>query len=95
MVRSSCDDYRASADEESIEHQVNRKGGKKMDCDVLISYSSDILASRGNIKVWKERIGGGKLEIKSLGNGVEHFLAEEVPEKTAQAMVAFYSRPNL
>jgi len=90
VIRATCDDYRASFNEEIKEHEDDQKEGRKMDSDVLVLYSSKFLASRGKIEVWENWMGRGKLETKGFGDGVGHFIAEEAPEKTAEAVVAFY-----
>jgi hypothetical protein len=92
VIRASCDDYRASAFEEIQEHEDDQREGRKMDCDVLICYSATFLASRGKIEVWEEWMGKGKLETNGFGDGVGHFVAEEAPEQTAEAIVAFYNK---
>ena len=90
VVRASCDDYRASAFEEFQEHEEDQKEGRKMDCDVLVCYSAGFLARRGKVEVWADWMGKGKLETKGFGDGVGHFISEEAPELTAEAMAAFY-----
>ncbi|KUJ08381.1 putative Fluoroacetate dehalogenase [Mollisia scopiformis] len=94
VIRATCDDYRASAEEEVKQHEDDQREGRKLDSDVLLLYSSSFLASRGSVEIWKEWMGKGNLEMKGLGDGVGHFVAEEAPEKTAEAMVTFYNNHN-
>lgn len=91
VVRASCDDYRASADEEIKEHEDDQKAGRKMDTDVLVLYSSLFLPTRGDANSWQDWMGKGNLETKGFGDGVGHFVAEEAPEETAEAISAFYN----
>jgi hypothetical protein len=91
VIRASCDDYRASAFEEIQEHEDDQREGRKMDADVLVLYSSAFQATRGRIEDWQDWMGKGKLETKGFGDGIGHFIAEEAPEQTAKAIVAFYN----
>lgn len=91
VIRASCDDYRASAFEEIKEHEDDQREGRKMDSDVLLLYSAAFLVRRGNVEVWEDWVGRGKLETRGLGEGVGHFVAEEAAEETAEAMVEFYN----
>jgi hypothetical protein len=61
-----------------------------MDVDVLLCYSATFLGGRGKIEVWDEWMGKGKLEKKGFGDGIGHFVAEEAPELTAEAIGGFY-----
>jgi len=91
VIRATCDDYRASAEEELGEHEDDQKAGRKVDCDVLVLYSDAFLGSRGKIEVWQDWVGEkGTLETRGIGGGTGHFLAEEAPEETAEKMLAFY-----
>lgn len=92
VIRASCDDYRASADEEVAEHDDDQAQGRKMDCDVLVLYSAAFAATRGDIGVWRQWMGRGRLELKSFGDGAGHFIAEECPEGVADAIADFYTR---
>jgi pimeloyl-ACP methyl ester carboxylesterase len=90
VIRASCDDYRAGAFEEVIEHEEDQREGRKMDCDVMVLYSATFLPTRGKIETWEEWMGKGKLETRGFGDGVGHFIAEEAPDETAEAIFAFY-----
>ncbi|KAF4635650.1 hypothetical protein G7Y89_g2439 [Cudoniella acicularis] len=93
VIRASCDDYRAGAQEDIKLQEEDQKAGRKIDIDVLALYSAHYLGKRYDIQeVWSEWMGKGKLEVEGFGDGVGHFIAEEVPEKTASAMVAFYNK---
>lgn len=61
-----------------------------MDGDVLVLYSARLLPTRGKVESWNEWMGKGRLETRGFGDGVGHFVAEEAPERTAEAVREFY-----
>lgn len=94
VVTASCDDYRAGAEEDVLLQEQDQKAGRKMDCPVLKIYSELFLGSKYDMRaVWEEFVGkDGRLELVSVGVGVGHFVAEEAPVETAEAMIRFYQR---
>ncbi|KAH7385058.1 putative Fluoroacetate dehalogenase [Cadophora sp. MPI-SDFR-AT-0126] len=93
VIRATCDDYRAGAEEDVVLQEEDQKAGRKMDCPVLKIYSELFLGSKYDMKaVWGEFMGKGELELVSVGGGVGHFVAEEGPVETAEAIVRFYER---
>lgn len=94
VIEATCDDYRAGAQEDIEEQERDQKAGKKIDIDVLAIYSEEYLGTRYEMeKVWQEWVSGiGKLEMFGIGGGSGHFVAEEAPEETANAIAGFYER---
>ncbi|KAL2060884.1 hypothetical protein VTL71DRAFT_8936 [Oculimacula yallundae] len=93
VVEASCDDYRAGAEEDVVAQEEDQKAGRKMDCPVLKVYSELFLGKKYDMRaVWEEFMGQGTLEMVSIGNGAGHYVAEEAPEETAEAIVRFYER---
>jgi hypothetical protein len=93
VIRASCDDYRAGAQEDIQLQDEDQKAGRKVDTDVLALYSADYIGKRYDVKqVWQEWMGNGKLEVEGFGGGVGHFIAEETPEKAASAILSFYNK---
>ena len=94
VVRASCDDYCAGAEEDVLLQEEDQMAGRKMDCPVLKIYSELFLGSKYDMRaVWKEFVGkDGELELVNVGNGVGHFVAEEAPVETAEAIMRFYER---
>ncbi|RFU30462.1 hypothetical protein B7463_g5854, partial [Scytalidium lignicola] len=91
VIRASCDDYRAGAQEDIEEQRKDQEQGRKLDIDTLLIYSDDYIGKRYNFeKVWSEWMGSGKLNITPIGDGIGHFLAEEAPEKTTSTISLFY-----
>lgn len=93
VIRASCDDYRAGTFEDITQQEEDQKAGRKLDADVLVLYSAGYLGSRYNVQeVWSQWMGKGKLETDGFADGVGHFIPEEAPERTADAIRLFYSR---
>ncbi|TVY73616.1 Fluoroacetate dehalogenase [Lachnellula suecica] len=93
VIRASCDDYRAGAEEDIQLQDEDQKEGRKVDIDVLVLYSADYLGKRYDLQeVWQKWMGKGKLEVEGFGDGVGHFIAEEAPEKIASAIQSFYNQ---
>lgn len=93
VVAASCDDYRAGAEEDVVLQEEDQKEGRKMDGPVMKVYSELFLGSKYDMSaVWGEFMGKGQLELVSIGGGVGHFVAEEAPAETAEAMVRFYRK---
>lgn len=91
---ATCDDCRAGANEDVKQQEKDQKAKRKIrNIDVLVLYSAEYLGKRYDVqKVWEEWMGEGELEVKSVGNGCGHFIAEERPEQTAAAIVKFYQK---
>ncbi len=93
VVKATCDDYRAGAEEDAELQEWDQKSGAKLDVNVLAVYSADYLGKRYDVrKVWEEWMGDGKLDVLGIGDRCGHFIAEEAPEKTAEAIAEFYFR---
>ncbi|KAE8441237.1 hypothetical protein EG329_005601 [Mollisiaceae sp. DMI_Dod_QoI] len=90
VVRATCDDYRAGAFEDLEEEEKDQNEGRKFNVDVMFLYSSGFLGSRYNGDEWRNCMGSGKFQEIGFGDGVGHFIAEEAPEKTAEALLGFY-----
>jgi pimeloyl-ACP methyl ester carboxylesterase len=91
VVKATCDDYRAGAEEDVQLQESDQKSGAKLDVPVLAVYSANYLGKRYDVrKVWEEWMGYGKVEVLGIGERCGHFIAEEAPEKTAEAIAEFY-----
>lgn len=91
VVKASCEDYRAAAEEDVRLQRRDQAQGKKIDIPTLVLYSESYLGSRYNVaEVWKEWVGPrGTLRTEGLGGDVGHLLAEEAPEWTAKTIMNF------
>ena len=96
VVRATCDDYRAGAEEDIKLQEEDQRAGRKIDVDVLAVFSRDYLGKRYDVRaVWEEWVSESakeKLEVLGIGGGVGHFIAEEAPEEVAKAIVGFYDK---
>lgn len=91
VVKASCEDYRAGAEEDVWLQKRNQAQRKKIEIPMLVVYSESYLGTRYDIsKVWKDWVGPkGRLKTEGLDGGVGHFFAEEAPERTAKAITGF------
>lgn len=96
VVRATCDDYRAGAEEDVELQKEDQDMGRKIDVNVLAMFSKDYLGTRYDVRnVWEEWMTDGsenKLDVLPIGGGVGHFIAEEAEEEVAEAILGFYNK---
>jgi pimeloyl-ACP methyl ester carboxylesterase len=96
VIRASCEDYRAGAEEDIQLQKQDQASGRKLLIDTLVLYSTDYLGSRYDVEnvwhQWSER--PSTVFVQGFGGGVGHFIAEEGPEETASAIDSFWQRLN-
>ena len=89
-IHASCEDYRAAAtiDLEHDEADMHRK----LSCRVLALWGEKGFVGRKYdvLDVWRKRA----LHVEGHGIPSGHFLAEEAPQETLDALMAFFSRPD-
>ena len=85
-IHASCEDYRAAATID-IEHD-DADGEKKVEAPLLALWGSKGTVHRlfDPIALWKQRANDVRGEALPSG----HYLAEEVPEQTAERLLAFF-----
>jgi haloacetate dehalogenase len=85
-IHASCEDYRAAATID-IEHD-DADGDKKVEAPLLALWGSKGVVQRlfDPIALWKQRAKDVRGEALPSG----HYLAEEVPEQTAERLLAFF-----
>ena len=92
-VHSICEEYRAAATLD-VEHDLeDRRSGRRISCPVLVLWSG-----RGPLNTWYSDI-GGPLEVwRAWADEVQggpldagHFFPEEIPERTAEELGAFFA----
>ena len=85
-IHASCEDYRAAATID-IEHD-DADGGKKVVAPLLALWGSKGVVNRlfDPIALWKQRAADVRGEALPSG----HYLAEEVPEQTAERLLTFF-----
>jgi pimeloyl-ACP methyl ester carboxylesterase len=96
VIRASCEDYRAGAEEDIQLQKQDQASGHKLSIDILVLYSTDYLGSRYDIDhVWDQWSGeSSTVFVQGIGKGVGHFIAEERPEETASAITSFWQHLN-
>lgn len=89
-VHAACEDYRASAGIDLEHDQDSRARGERIACDTLVVWGE-----RGVIQrlfdpqaLWQAQCAG---RVQGLALPAGHFLPEELPAETAQALRGFFT----
>jgi haloacetate dehalogenase len=87
-----CEEYRAAATIDREHDKANRAKGHRIECPVLALWSAE-----GALDAWYVEEGGPLAlwrawsdDVQGQALGAGHFLAEEVPEQTADALARFF-----
>lgn len=87
-----CEEYRAAAGIDREHDQADRSSGRRIACPLLVLWG------RGAVGDWYAEQGGPLGVWRAFGDDVQgdalaagHFLAEEAPEQTAEALRDFFS----
>jgi len=91
VIRASNEDYRAGAFDDIDLQKKDQEHGPKISIDTLVIYSANYLGSRFDVKsIWSHWVSDPKyLKFEGIGGGIGHFMAEEAPDQTSSAIVAF------
>jgi haloacetate dehalogenase len=85
-VRSSCEDYRASATLDRSYDEADLAAAKKIEQPLLVLWGTRGLPGGSPLDIWREfgtNVSGEKIESG-------HFLPEENPQATLAALMAFF-----
>lgn len=87
-VRAICEDYRAAATIDCSIDASDKEAGRRITCPLLVLWGqrARLEAWYDTLAVWREwadDVRGGALDCG-------HYLAEEKPEETAEALVSFF-----
>jgi len=92
-VHAICEEYRAAATLDPAHDLADREAGRRIACPVLVLWSG-----RGALGAWYAREGGPLALWRAWADDVRgepldagHFFPEELPERTAEALGAFFS----
>lgn len=88
-IHAFCEDYRASAGADRRADEADLSAGKKIHCPTLV-LSGDFFLTRGTqtaLDVWRSTF-APQAHGEQIDAG--HFLAEENPTDTAQALLRFF-----
>jgi haloacetate dehalogenase len=88
VIHASCEDYRAAASIDLVHDEADLE--RRIQCPVLALWGRRGLMERhfDVLATWRER-SAGPVSGRALDCG--HFLPEERPEETAQALLAFFA----
>jgi haloacetate dehalogenase len=87
-IRACCEDYRAGQSTDVRFDEADFGAGKKITCPTLALWGSSGIPSKGDspLDIWR------RWAPKAEGFAIDcgHFLPEEAPEATAEALIAFF-----
>jgi len=91
-VHAICEEYRAAATRDREDDDADKKAMRRIKCPVLALWSG-----RGALDTWYADDGGPLTVWRDWADQVEggpvdagHFFPEEMPERTAAALAAFF-----
>lgn len=87
-IHSACEDYRASASIDLQHDRDSRTRNEKISCDTLVLWGSRGVVNRlfKPLELWQAQC-AGRVTGQAVAAG--HFIPEELPEVTAQALADF------
>ena len=87
-IHAACEDYRASAGIDLEHDRASRAAAGKVRCDMLLLWGERGVIGKlyDPLALWRAQC-AAKVEGRSLPSG--HFIPEELPSETAQALLAF------
>jgi haloacetate dehalogenase len=92
-IHSACEDYRASAGIDLEHDRASRAAGQKITCDTLVLWGERGVVQRlfDPLALWQAQC-AARVTGQALPAG--HFIPEELPEATAQALADFFRALN-
>jgi len=92
-IHAICEDYRATFGVDLDMDTADFKEGRKVDCPVLLLWGATGGVGRnhspGPAEIW-QRYASNIVGAKALPCG--HYLSEEAPQETTDALLAFFAR---
>jgi haloacetate dehalogenase len=87
-IHAACEDYRASAGIDLDHDRRSREAGQKIACDTLVLWGAHGVVDRlfDPVKLWQAQC-ERPLQAQRMPAG--HFIPEELPEATADALLGF------
>ncbi len=87
-IHSACEDYRASAGIDLEHDRESRARGDKIACDTLVLWGQRGVVNRlfKPLELWQAQCAG---QVSGQAVPAGHFIPEELPELTAQALADF------
>jgi haloacetate dehalogenase len=89
-IHAACEDYRASAGIDLDHDRESRARGDRIACDTLVLWGERGIIGKffDPLAVWQAQC-AGRVEGRAMASG--HFIPEELPSETAQALLAFFA----
>jgi haloacetate dehalogenase len=89
-IHAACEDYRASAGIDLEHDRASRAQGHKVCCDMLVLWGERGLVGRmfQPLALWQAQCAG---TVQGQAMPAGHFIPEELPGPTAQALRTFFS----
>ena len=89
-IHSAAEDYRASAGIDLQHDRDSREQGQKIGCDTLVLWGERGVVNRmfKPVELWQAQC-AGRVTGQVMPSG--HFIPEELPEATSQALIPFFS----
>ncbi len=89
-IHGACEDYRAAASIDLEHDGASRAAGQKVACDMLVLWGGRGVVQRlfDPLALWRAQC-AGKVEGQAMPAG--HFIPEELPEDTADALGRFFA----
>jgi haloacetate dehalogenase len=90
-IHGACEDYRASAGIDLEHDRATRAAGQKLHCDTLVLWGERgvIHALFDPLRLWRAQCAA---MVLGLAMPAGHFIPEELPHETAQALRGFFGR---
>ncbi len=88
-IHSACEDYRASAGIDLEHDRQSREMGERIACDTLVLWGDRGLVNRlfKPLALWQAQC-AGRVSGQAVAAG--HFIPEELPQETADALWSFF-----
>jgi len=88
-IHGACEDYRASAGVDLEHDRASREAGQRVACDMLVMWGERgvIHALFDPMRLWRAQCQG---TVRGLAMEAGHFIAEELPQATAETLVEFF-----
>jgi haloacetate dehalogenase len=88
-IHAACEDYRASAGVDLVHDRASRARGDKIPCDTLVLWGQRGVVQRmfDPLALWQAQCSA---QVSGQAMPAGHFIPEELPSDTAQALQQFF-----
>ncbi len=88
-IHATCEDYRAGASCDLRADEADMAAGRRIACPTLVLWGSSGIPEKsgGPLAIWKDWC----LDVRGGAVAAGHFLPEENPEATQEALIAFFT----